>query len=137
MIHFTYRQEVGVTRWSIQLWHCTTSRKIAVSIPYKVMAFLLNLFGRTVALGTNRNECQKHLHGGKGGRYIGLITLPPSYLEILEPYGTFPSLDMDSFTQLLLSGLKPTNYLLTTTYVVQYPLGKIILIKLVDFQNEI
>jgi len=37
---------------------------------------------------SNRNEYQKYILGGKGGRCVGLTTLPHScadYLEIWEP----------------------------------------------------
>jgi len=36
----------------------------------------------------NRNEYQVYFLGGKGGRYVGMTTLPPScsdFLEIWEP----------------------------------------------------
>ena len=51
-----------------------------------------NPAGRTMAPGfdsvSNRNEYQDYFLGGKGGRCVGLTTLPPScanYLEILDP----------------------------------------------------
>jgi len=34
--------------------------------------------------GSNRNEYQEYFLGGKGGRCIGLTTLPPSYADCLE-----------------------------------------------------
>ena len=39
---------------------------------------------------SNKNECQKFFLGGKGGRCVGLTTLPSScadYLEIWNPQG--------------------------------------------------
>jgi len=47
--------ECGGTRWRIWLMHCTTSRKVAGSIPDGVMGIfhLHNPSGRTVALGLN------------------------------------------------------------------------------------
>ena len=33
---------------------------------------------------SNRNEYQEYLLGGKGGRYVGLTTLPPSCADCLE-----------------------------------------------------
>jgi hypothetical protein len=55
---------------------------------------------------SNRNEYQEYFLGRKGGQYVGLTTLPPSYadcLEISEPEspGTLvacPGLYRDSFT---------------------------------------
>ena len=41
-----------------------------------------------MALGSTQpvtNECQEYFLEGKGGRCVGLITLPPSCLEIWEP----------------------------------------------------
>ena len=39
----------------------------------------------------DRNEYLGYLHGGKGGRYIGLITLPPSCADCLEIVGASTS----------------------------------------------
>jgi len=42
--------------------------------------------GRGVDSVANRNEYQEYFLGGKGGRRIGLTTLPrANYLEIWEP----------------------------------------------------
>ena len=53
--------------WNLSLWpHC----------------------GPGVDSATNRNEYQEYILGGKGGRCVGLRTLPPSctdFLEIWEP----------------------------------------------------
>ena len=57
--------------------HCATSRKVAGSIPD----------GRTVAPGSTQPLTEMS-PGVKGGRCVGLTTLPPScadYLEIWEP----------------------------------------------------
>ena len=35
-------------------------------------------------LSRNRNEYQKYFLGGKGGRCVGLTTLPPSRVDCLE-----------------------------------------------------
>ena len=54
------------------------------------LGFFIDLkpFRRTVALrvdsASNRNEYKEYLLGGKRGRHIGLITLPPSYDNSLE-----------------------------------------------------
>jgi hypothetical protein len=37
-----------------------------------------------------RNEYQEHFLGGKGGRCIGLTTLPPSCAECLEIWESQP-----------------------------------------------
>jgi len=55
---------------------------------------------------SNRNECQEYFLGGKGGRCIGLKTIPPSCADCLEiwetqPPGTrraCPGLQWDCFT---------------------------------------
>jgi hypothetical protein len=93
------------TRWRSWLRHCTTSRKVAGSIFH-----CHNPFGRTMALGStqaltemsllfffscttalgglwhpeNRNKYQEYFLGGKGGRCLGLTTLPPSCADCLE-----------------------------------------------------
>jgi len=47
-----------------------------------------NPSGRAMALGStlasNRNEYQEYFLEGKGGRYLGLTTLPPSFADCLE-----------------------------------------------------
>ena len=60
--------------------------------------FIDNLPGRTVALGSTQSLTEMSTTniflGCKGGRYVGLTTLPPSYADCLEiwepqPPGTF------------------------------------------------
>ena len=78
------------TRWRSWLRHCATSRKVAGSIPDGVTGTYHwhNPSGRTMALrlysASNRNEYQKYFLGCKGGRYVGLTTLPPSCSDCLE-----------------------------------------------------
>ena len=46
-------------------------------------------YGPGVVSASNRNEYQEYFLGGKGGRRVGLTTLPPSCtdcLEIWEPH---------------------------------------------------
>ena len=46
-------------------------------------------YGPGVDSASNRNEYQEYVPGGKGGRCVGLTTLPPSWadcLEIWEPH---------------------------------------------------
>ena len=107
----SYRHWWG-TRWRGWLKHCATSRKVAVSIPVGVIGVFHwhNPSGRTMALGStqplNRNEYQKLFLGSKGGRWVGLTTLPPSCAECLaiwEPLPTVtlracPDLKWDCFT---------------------------------------
>jgi hypothetical protein len=73
-------------RWRGWLRHCTTSQKVAGSIP----DFLRPHYGPWVDSDSNRNEYQEHFLGCKGGRCIELTTLPPSLpivLNLLEHYG--------------------------------------------------
>jgi hypothetical protein len=76
-------------RWRSWLRHCATSRKVAGSIPDGYSPS-----GHTVALGLTqplKEMSTRNVYGGcggKGGRCVGLITLPPLYancLEICEP----------------------------------------------------
>ena len=80
--------------WRSWLRHCAITRKVAGSIPHDVTGIFHwhNPSGHTMALGStqpltemnNRNISWR----GKGGRCVGLTTLPPSCadcLEILEP----------------------------------------------------
>jgi len=76
------------TRWRRWSRYCDTSWKVARSVPDGVIAIfhLHNPSSRTMAC--NRNEYPEYFLEGKGGRCVGLTTLPPScadYLEILEP----------------------------------------------------
>ena len=64
------------------MWHCSTIRKFAGSVPDD------NPSDRREDSASNSNEYQKHFLGGKGDRWVGLTTLPPSCfvcLEIWEP----------------------------------------------------
>jgi hypothetical protein len=73
--------------------HCATSREVAGSIPdvLIVIFHLHNPFGRTVALGSTRPLTEmstKNISSGKGGRCVGLTTLPlpcADCLELWEP----------------------------------------------------
>ena len=40
---------------------------------------------------SNRNEYQEYFLGGKGGRCVGLTTLPPSCDDCLEIWGPQPA----------------------------------------------
>ena len=35
-------------------------------------------------MASNRNEYQGYFLGGKGGRYVGLTTLPPAFADCVE-----------------------------------------------------
>jgi len=70
------------------------TRKVAGSIPDGVIGIFhwRNPFGRTVALGLTQPPTEMSTRniswGGKGGRCVGLTTLPPScadFLEIWDP----------------------------------------------------
>jgi hypothetical protein len=41
-------------------------------------------YGPGVDSASNRNEYQQHFLGGKGGRCVGLTTLPPSCADVLK-----------------------------------------------------
>ena len=78
-----YILDILGTRCRSWLRHCATSRKVAGFISDGVIGIFHshNPSGRTVAPGVdsacNRNEYQGYFLGGKGGRCIGLPTLPP------------------------------------------------------------
>ena len=66
---------------AVGLRHCATSREVAVSIPVGVIGIFHwhNPYGRTMALrltAFNRNEYQEYFIGDKGGRCVGLTSLP-------------------------------------------------------------
>jgi hypothetical protein len=42
------------------------------------------LYGPRVDSASNRNEYQEYFVGNKGGRCVGLTTLPPSYVDFLN-----------------------------------------------------
>jgi hypothetical protein len=89
----------GGARWCIWLRHCATSRKVADSIPDGVIGIFHRQNG--VDSASNRNENQKYRLEGKGGRCVGLTTLPPSCadcLEIWEPSGPVQACNRDYFT---------------------------------------
>jgi hypothetical protein len=76
--------------------HCATNRKVAGSIPDDVTGFFQghNRSGLTMALGSTQPLTEmstRNISWGKGGRCVGLTTLPPSCadcLKIWEPQTT-------------------------------------------------
>jgi hypothetical protein len=61
--------------------HCITSRK--VRFPIFSLGFFIDINQAEsllpcIRLSLSRNEYQEYFLGGKGGRYVGLTTLPPS-----------------------------------------------------------
>ena len=88
----------GGTWWRIWLRHCATSRKVAGSIPNGVTGIfhLHNSTGRAMILGSTQSLTEMSTRsitgeGVKGGRCLGLTTLPPSCadcLEMWEPQST-------------------------------------------------
>ena len=80
---------------------CTTSRKVAGSIPAGASGFFIDIksfrshYDPVVDSASNRNEYQEYFLGGKGDRCVRLTTLPPSCavvmksgnLNFLEPSG--------------------------------------------------
>ena len=71
-------------RWRSWLKHCTTSRRVAGSVPDGVIGFFFfhrhNPSGRTIALRLTQPLTEM----SKGGRCVGLTTLPPSCADCLE-----------------------------------------------------
>ena len=80
----------GNTRWRSWLRHCATSQKVAGSIPEGVVGIFHwhNPSSRTMALGSTQPLTEMSTRnifwGGKGGRCVGLTTLPPSCADCLE-----------------------------------------------------
>ena len=77
---------------TVWLRHCAISRMVAGSILDGVIGIFQ--YGPGVESACNRNEYQEYFLGGKGGRCVGLSTLPPSFfecLEIWEPHLVEPS----------------------------------------------
>ena len=80
----------GGTWWRSWLRHCAISRKVLGSIPDGVIGIFHwhNPSGRTVALGSTQPLTEMSTRntscGGKGGRCVGLTTLPPSCADCLE-----------------------------------------------------
>jgi hypothetical protein len=80
----TFHSWSGGKRRRSWLRHCDTSRKVAGSIPDGVTGIFqwYNPSGRTRGTGVdaayNRNEDHVYFLGGKGGRWVGLTTFPPS-----------------------------------------------------------
>jgi hypothetical protein len=76
----------GGTRWRSWLRHCTTNRNVAGSIPEGVTGIfhLHNRSGRTMALGSTQPLTEMSTNGGKGGRCVGLTTLPTSCADCLK-----------------------------------------------------
>jgi hypothetical protein len=81
-------------RWCSWLKHCPTSWKVACSISnwchwnFSLTESFCPHHGLGVNSASDRNEYRNYFMGGKGGRFIGLTTIPPSYaycVEIWEP----------------------------------------------------
>jgi hypothetical protein len=74
---------LGGTRWRSWLRHCATSRKVAGSITDGVTGIFHwhNSFGRP---GIDSGVTEIFPGGVKGGRWVGLTTLPPSCADCLE-----------------------------------------------------
>ena len=88
-----YRQYSNMcgTRWCSWLRHCVTIRKVAGSIPYGVIGIFHwhNPSSRSMALGSTQSLTEMSTRniswgGSKGGRCVGLTTLPPSCADCLE-----------------------------------------------------
>jgi hypothetical protein len=75
-LYFYWKQTGTPCWWRSWLRHYTACRKVAGSIPDGVVIFIY--YGPGVDSAPNRNEYQGYFLGGKGGRCVGLTTLPPS-----------------------------------------------------------
>jgi hypothetical protein len=91
MIFFSvYFFLIGGTRWRSWLRYCATNRKVVGSIPNGAIGIFHwhNPSGHTLALGLTQPLTEVSTRniswGGKGGRCIGLTTLPPSCADCLE-----------------------------------------------------
>ena len=79
------------TRWHSWLRHCAINRNVAGSIP-DLQSFRPH-YDPGIDSASNRNEYQEYFLGDKGGRCVGLTTLPLSCADCLEiwepqPLGT-------------------------------------------------
>ena len=77
------------TRWCIWLRHCAKSQKVAGSIPDGVIGIFHwhNRSSHIMALGLTQPLTEmstRNISRGKGGRCVGLTTLPPSCADCLE-----------------------------------------------------
>jgi len=78
----------GGKRWCSWFRHRATSRKVAASIGIFHWQPFRQHYGPEIDSASNRNEYHQYFPLGKGGRYVGLTTLPPSCAachEIWEP----------------------------------------------------
>ena len=85
---------VVMTRWRNWLRHCATNGKVAGSIPDGDIGIFHwhNPSRRTgVDSASDRNGYQEYFLGVKGGRCVGLTTLPPSYARLSSNLGTSTS----------------------------------------------
>ena len=78
------------TWWRSRLRHCATNRKVATSISEVIIEFfnLFNPSGYTMALRSTQHLTEMSTRGisceFKGGLYVGLTPLSPSYADCLE-----------------------------------------------------
>ena len=88
---------IYISNWPLLFKHCATSRKVAGSIPDGVRGIFLlhNPSGCTKALGLTQPLTEMSTRnisrGGKGGRCLGVITLPPSCTDCLEIWEPRPA----------------------------------------------
>jgi len=75
------------------LRHCSKSQKVAGSIPDGDIIRPAALWPR-VNSASNKNQYHEYFLGGKGGRRVGLTTLPSSSADCLEIWETQPPGDL-------------------------------------------
>jgi hypothetical protein len=74
---------------------------------YDISRLRVNISGRSDGSASNRNEYQEYFLEGKGGRCIGLPTLPPSCAECLEVLRASPSCSPNSLPRHVMQQLLP------------------------------
>jgi hypothetical protein len=88
----------GIIIYLINLFSSTALQtgRARVRFPMASLEFFIDIirFGRTVALGSTQPLTERSTRniswGGKGGRCVGLTTLPPSSADCLEIWGPQP-----------------------------------------------
>ena len=101
------------TRWCNWLRHCAKIRKVACSIPdcTNGIFYWHNPSGHTMALGSTHSLTEmstKNISlGGKGGRCLGLTTLPPFCADCLEIWESHPPVHVCNGIALPLPNIMP------------------------------
>ena len=90
MISHPYSLHFGVCGRAVEWGTAVKAGRSAVRFPMVSLEFFIdNPFG--VYSASNRNEYRRYILVGKGGRWIGLTTLPPLCADVVEILGTSTS----------------------------------------------